>query len=309
MRRGRIPLTALRSFEAAGRLLSFGKAAEELFVSQAAISRQVRELEILLGKSLFVRRHRGVDLTVEGKLLLDRVTASFGELERAVSDIRSAPTQRRVRLSVEPSFASEWLNPRLGRFAQLRSDIDLSVEAELRLNQFRPDEPELAVRFGAEARSWPHTQALHLFDLHLTPALAPDLFAAGPPIEKPADLERFVLIHDYDRTQWRKWLAAAGLTELTAQRGTIFADAGHGMQAARLGHGVVLSDPIMDADDFRLGRLVRPLATTVAHGAYWLVASDFERLSEHAAAFVDWFLREMAEARSDAEASATAAVG
>jgi LysR family glycine cleavage system transcriptional activator len=306
MRRGRIPLTALRSFEAAGRLLSFGKAAEELFVSQAAISRQVRELEILLEKSLFVRLHRGVDLTVEGKLLLDRVTSSFDELERAVSDIRAAPARRMVRLSVEPSFASEWLNPRLDRFAQLRSDIDLSVEAELRLNQFRPHEPELAVRFGAVAGSWPHTQALHLFDLHLTPALAPDLLAAGPPIEKPADLDRFMLIHDYDRTQWQKWFAAAGLSELAAQRGTIFADAGHGMQAARLGHGVVLSDPIMDADDFRHGRLVRPLATTVAHGAYWLVAIDFERLSEPAAAFVDWILREMAEARSDAEASATA---
>src|SRR5690349_19659508 len=129
MKRGRLPLTAMRSFEAAGRLLSFSRAAEELFVSQAAISRQVRELEAFVGKPLFERLHRRVVLTEAGRLLLEQLTASFDDLDRRLSQILAEPVRADLRVSVEPSFAAGWLVPRLHRFRQRHPDVDLSIES------------------------------------------------------------------------------------------------------------------------------------------------------------------------------------
>ena len=238
-----------------------------------------------------------MELTQSGKLLLQHVTASFDNIDGAIKKVQSEPDRALIRVSVEPSFASEWLNPKLHRFLRDHPDADLSVEADLRLVEFRPHEPSLAVRFGATAMSWPRTQSLHLFDLSLTPGLAPELLVSGPPVTEPTDLLRHTLLHDYDRSQWALWLAAAGVSELDAQRGTIFADAGHGMQAARLGHGVVLVDPIIDEDDLALGRFVRPFDINVPNGAYWLVARDFQALSQLEQVFVDWILSEMAAAK------------
>jgi DNA-binding transcriptional LysR family regulator len=116
MKRGRLPLTALRSFEAAGRLLSFSRAAEELFVSQAAISRQVRELEQLIGRPLFERRHRRVVLTEPGQTLLDQLTVSFDDIDRQLSLIIAEQAQSLLRVSVEPAFAAALLIPRLNLF-------------------------------------------------------------------------------------------------------------------------------------------------------------------------------------------------
>lgn len=120
MKRGHLPLTALRSFEAAGRHLSFSRAAEELYVSQAAISRQIRELEAFLRQPLFFRHHRRVELTDTGRRLLDQLVRSFEGIDRLLSELTAAQTQSVVRVSVEPSLASEWLVPRLNRFRELR---------------------------------------------------------------------------------------------------------------------------------------------------------------------------------------------
>lgn len=109
MKRGHLPLTALRSFEAAGRHLSFSRAAEELYVSQAAISRQIRELETFLRQPLFFRHHRRVELTDTGRRLLDQLVRSFEGIDRLLSELTAAPTQSVVRVSVEPSLASVWL--------------------------------------------------------------------------------------------------------------------------------------------------------------------------------------------------------
>src|SRR4029079_13568189 len=118
VKRGRLPLTALRSFEAAGRQLSFSRTAEELFVSQAAISRQIRELEALIGKPLFERLHRKVELTETGQALLGQLTASFDRIAPRLAEIVSKPAQSPLRVSVEPSFAGEFLIQRLNSFRQ-----------------------------------------------------------------------------------------------------------------------------------------------------------------------------------------------
>jgi LysR family transcriptional regulator, glycine cleavage system transcriptional activator len=295
MKRGRLPLTALRSFEAAGRLLSFSRAAEELFVSQAAISRQIRELEAFIGKPLFERRHRRVVLTEAGRFLLDQLTTSFDEIDVRLSQILTEPAQAVLRISVEPTFAGAWLVPRLDRFRQQHPDIDVSLDANVRLVEFRGHEAELAIRWGVAARSWPRTEARHLFDCRIAPVLTPGLLASGPPLASPADLRHYTLLHDYDRKFWAKWFQAAGLPEHASQKGPVYPDGAHAIRAAKLGHGVALCDLVLDSTDLELGTLACPFEMEVPDGAYWLVAPDFRRLSRPASAFTEWIVGELSD--------------
>ncbi|MBZ9700574.1 MULTISPECIES: LysR substrate-binding domain-containing protein [unclassified Mesorhizobium] len=298
MKRGRLPLTALRSFEAAGRHLSFSRAAEELFVSQAAISRQIRELEIFLRRPLFERHHRRVELTDAGRRLLSQLVRSFDAIDALLSELVAAPAQRVVRVSVEPSLASVWLVPRLNRFRQLRPDIDVALEVDPRLIEFRGDQPELALRFSAHAVSWPRSEAEQLASTVDSPVLSPALLAAGPPLDKPADLGRYTLLHEENRQGWARWFEAAGVpADAVPARGPMLADASLSKQAALLGHGVALGDLLQIGEELASGTLVKPFDIDVASGAYWLVARSLRDLPEPAAAFADWVRSEFAESR------------
>ena len=148
MKRSRLPLTALRSFEAAGRNASFSRAAEELHVSQAAISRQIRELETTLCAPLFERLHRKVVLTEAGKALLTQLTASFDGIERTLAEIAGRGQARTARVSSDASIAACWLIPRLDRFRRMNPDIDVVLDVDPRLIEFRADQAELALRFS-----------------------------------------------------------------------------------------------------------------------------------------------------------------
>jgi LysR family glycine cleavage system transcriptional activator len=303
MKRGRLPLTALRSFEAAGRHLSFSKAAEELFVSQAAISRQIRELETFLRQPLFERHHRRVELTDTGRRLLDQLVTSFDAIDRLLGELVAAPAQSVVRVSVEPSLASVWLVPRLDRFRQLRPDIDVSLEVDPRLIEFRSDQPELALRFSANANSWPRSQAERLASTVDSPVLSPALLASGPPLGKPIDLARYTLLHEENRQGWARWFEAAGVpADAVPARGPMLADASLSKQAALLGHGVALGDLLQIGGEVASGALIKPFDIDVASGAYWLVARNLRDLSEPATAFADWLRSEFAESRRRLEA-------
>ncbi len=291
VKRGRLPLTALRSFEAAGRHLSFSRAAEEMFVSQAAISRQIRELETFVGRSLFERLHRRVALTEAGGRLLSQLTRSFDDMEQQLSDIVATPAQHLLAISVEPSFGRSWLVPRLNDFRQMRPDIDVSVDIDIRVVEFRAHEAQLAIRHSVSTSSWPRTQSLHLADVAVTPMLSPSLLAAGWPLREPADLARYTLLHEENRDRWHQWFEATGTEHLAPQRGPIFPDGALAAQAATLGHGVTLGTPLLSARELATGELVAPFPTQVPDGSYWLVAPDLERLGEPARAFAEW-LRE-----------------
>ncbi len=297
MKRGRLPLTALRSFEAAGRQLSFSRAAEELFVSQAAISRQIRELEHFLRQPLFFRHHRRVELTEAGRRLLDQLVRSFDDIDRLLSDL-AAPAQSVVRVSVEPSLAAVWLVPRLNRFRELRPDIDVSVEVDPRPIEFRSDQAELALRFSAHNTSWPRSEAERLALTVNSPVLSPALLASGPPLEKPIDLGRYTLLHEENRQGWARWFEAAGVpADAAPARGPMFADTSLSKQAAQLGHGVALGDLMLVRDELASGALIKPFDIDVASGAYWLVARSLKGLPEPAKAFADWVRSEFAECR------------
>lgn len=293
MKRGRLPLTALRSFEATGRHLSFSRAAEELFVSQAAVSRQIRELEALIGQPLFERLHRRVELTDTGGKLLEQLTRSFDDIDRILSGIMAVPVQRVLKVSVEPFFAAGWLLPRLVEFRELRPDIDVLVDVSGRLVEFRNHDAELAIRFSYHNSSWPRVQAEHLVDASYTPLISPALLASGPRLRQPADLLNYTLLHDDNRSAWSAWFKAAGVIDPVTDRGPMFPDGALGIQAAILGHGVALGDRVVNSRDLRAGRLAEPFDITVRYGAYWLVAPDLARLSEPARAFSDWFRGEI----------------
>ncbi len=293
MKRGRLPLTALRSFEVAGRLLSFSKAAEELFVSQAAISRQIRELEQFTGYALFERHHRRVSLTENGTRLLEQLTTSFDDIDRRLTELREALPHETVAVSVEPSFAGTWLVPRLNIFSRLRPDIDVSLSVDPRLIEFRSHEAQIAIRFSATETSWPRTESTRLLDISVAPVLSPELLASGPPLLTPGDLRHHSLLHDENRNGWSRWFEEAGIHDMAPQRGPIFTDSALATQAAVLGHGIALGDIALISRDLQAKRLVMPFPIEVPYGAYWLVAPDFKELSEAAQAFASWIQGEL----------------
>ena len=288
MKRGRLPLTALRSFEAAGRHQSFTLAAAELFVSQAAISRQVRELEEMLGHDLFLRRHRQVVLTERGQALLGLLTESFDNIARGLEDIRAAPPDKPLQISVEPSFAACWLVPRLNRFRETYPDIEVMIVSEARMIEFRGSEAESVIRWSCKASSWPRMQAKLLTKAMMSPVLSPDLLPKGTVLPAPRDLLEHTLLHEEKRSYWQQWFVAAGLADIPPQPGPLFAGTSLALDAAARGHGVALGDNVLVEDMLRMGDLVQPFETSIPCGAYWLVAPHFERLSPAALVFSGW---------------------
>lgn len=288
MKRGRLPLTALRSFEVAGRLLSFTRAAEELFVSQAAISRQIRDLEATLGRSLFERQHRSVVLTPDGEQLLDVLTDSFDRIDGALSAIAAREALQSVTVSVEPTFAALWMVPNLIEFRTLFPDIEVRIESDPRVIEFRANEAVLAIRQSVSSAQWARTEARHLLDTALVPVVAPSLLATGTALRRPEDIRQFELLHEENRGAWADWFQLAGAPMDSSDRGPMLADGALVLQSALRGHGVGLADADFIAEDVFAGRLVQPFDTQLPYGAYYLVARSFKSLPPPARALADW---------------------
>lgn len=288
MKRGRLPLTALRSFEAAGRLLSFTAAATELHVSQAAISRQVRELETIIGKSLFVRHHRAVSLTPEGARLLSVLTEGFDSFDAALGQLMTMPGQGRVTISCEPTFAATWLVPRLAEFRNLHPGIEIIMDTDQRLADFRASGIDLAIRFSARASEWPRTESEPLHRETLTAMMSPATIRERGLPASPAELLGHTLLYEDRDTPWAAWFAAAGLTGAAVPEGPVLSDGGLTMQATLRGHGVMLANPLILAGDLENGLLVQPFPVNIRYGRYHLVTRSFASLGPAARLFADW---------------------
>ncbi len=303
----RLPsLTSLRAFEAAGRRLSFTKAARELTVTQTAISHQIKALEADLGCALFVRRARGLALTEAGRRYLAPLTVAFEAIVQATARVRESDDI--LTISVLPSFAAKWLVPRLPRFRERDPAIDVRISASNKLVDFARSDVDLAIRYGKG--SWPGVRAELLLHESLAPVCSPRLLSGHRPLIEPADLRFQTLLHDvrlgnvYD--QWREWLAGMGVEGVDWRRGPVFSDSSLTIQAAVDGQGVALGRSVLFADDLAAGRLVRPFAAGDRPSlAYYIVGPEraFERPG--AQAFRAWLL---AEAKRD-EASSSATPG
>src|SRR5438552_4169764 len=209
MPRVRLPsLVALRAFEAAARRLSFTEAAREMHVSQAAISRHVRALEQNLGRTLFRRLHRRVELTQSGRQLADHLTAAFQRIHHAVEIVRRTPN-RMLRITAEPAFAARWLVPRLGDFSLLHPDIELDLETTDQMRVLSRD-ADVAIRYLRAGTRMRQRKAVHLMDVDGVPMIAG--LRRGR-VEPPADRQvlDYRLLHDDGGVEWKTWFAAAGI--------------------------------------------------------------------------------------------------
>ena len=214
-------LSALRTFEAAARHLSFTRAADELHVTQAAVSHQIKALEADLGVRLFRRLNRRLLLTDEGQLLVPSVRRAFDELTAGVERVRERCLGGTLTISTTPSIAANWLASRLGRFQALRPEFEIRLMATPRLIDFAREGVDCGIRYGFG--DWPGLFSERLFHAALTPVCSPRLLKGQEPLKEPADLARYTLLHALDdMDDWRLWLRAAGVPGIDPQRGPKF---------------------------------------------------------------------------------------
>jgi len=291
------PLNALRGFEAAARHLSFTRAAEELHVTQAAISHQVKALEDHLGMPLFRRLNRALLLTDEGQALFPAVRDALDGLAEATSRLQARDSGGPLTVSTLPSVAAKWLVPRMSHFIDRHPDIDLRIQANERLVDFARDDVDVGIRFGGG--EWPGVQAVWLADEDVAPVCSPELTRGPDALREPADLVRATLLHETmgpmtDFPQWSTWLAAAGVDGADADRGPAFSHTHIMLQAAVDGRGVALAQMLLAADDIATGRLVAPFDLRLPTGySYYVVCSAASAERPKVRAFRDWIIDEM----------------
>jgi len=292
------PLQALRAFEAVGRLSSFRRAGEELLITQSAVSHHIKQLEGTLGVRLFIRNAKSIELTPEGTAYLARAQEAFGIIARATSEMRRQAGVVKVRVSVLPSFAANWLVSRLPRFMREHPDIEIDFEPTLRLTNFAADEVDLAIRFGAGR--WEGVRAERLMDEELSPVLSPVLFGDGARFADPADLLSQTLFDSMNPLGWELWFGEVGVDFRQAHLLQL-TDYNIALQAALNGQGVAIGRMLLVRDHLAAGRLVRPFPQIVRseNTAYWLVMPENGRLSTAAETFAAWLKGEAASAGAD----------
>ncbi|MCW2241124.1 transcriptional regulator GcvA [Azospirillum canadense] len=298
MSRPLLPLGGFRAFEAAARHLSFARAAEELRVTPAAISHQVRTLEDYLGVALFRRSGRRVLLTEAGQIMLPDLRRSFDLMEAAMAQAKRLAAGGILTVSMSPSFAAKWLMPRIERFRARHPDIDLRIDADVRLVDFAANEVDIVIRYGPGR--YPGLDSVLLFEEELFPVCSPRLLSGPTPLRSLADLKQQTLLHDETINyagpipSWRMWLQRVGLEQaVDLTRGLRFTATVTATQAAVDGHGVLLGRSLIVADDLAAGRLVRPFAESCPAGfGYYLVHPPQVAARANLRAFVDWIMEE-----------------
>jgi LysR family glycine cleavage system transcriptional activator len=298
-----LSLDLLRGFEAAARHLSFTAAAEELFLTQSAISRQVQTLEEQLGVKLFERRTRALVLTRAGESYYHEVSKALQQLREATARVRGG-TDPLVRVTTTVTFASLWLVPRLARFQSQFADIPVHVIADNVLQDLERDVADVAVRYTTEEKAG--NSPVMLFDETVAPVCSPSLARSRKRAQKPEELLLLPLLH-YEATQfsapwlsWEVWLEAMGLESPKGARSLSFSQYDQLIQAAVAGQGVALGRfPLMN-ELVRQGQLVMPLrsppaAITQGRG-YWLIVPSRAATRPQVKTFVEWLRSEAAQA-------------
>ena len=293
------PLSALRAFEAAARLKSFSKAADELNVTPAAISHQIHALEDDLGVSLFHRLNRSVELTASARLLLPGLSEAFAGIQAAVRRLRAHNDTGTLTVTASPSIAAKWLVLRLHRFQEQYPDIDVRISTSDAVVDLSKGDFDLAIRYGSGRYAGLDVELL--LKNEVFPACSPRLLDDGPPLRAPSDLLQHALIHDQavDRDPlaptWAMWLKAAGVYGAPAHPGLTFSLGSMAVDAAIAGHGVALAYSTIAAADIAAGRLVRLFSLALPDlFAYYIVTAPGALERPKIRAFRAW-LREEAD--------------
>jgi DNA-binding transcriptional LysR family regulator len=300
-----ISVGQLRAFEAVARHLNFRAAAEDLSLTQSAVSRQIQTLEEEVGVGLFLRHTRAVELTSAGAQLLRAVLPSLERMDSAVRLIRRSAGRKSVAISTWASFASMWLIPRLEAFQSEHPDIDIRIDATDVPVDLDTTDIDLALRYTTPGNV-PAT-AVRLFGEQLTPVASPWLLKSGHALKRGEDLAHFALIEasDAHRTQhlewltWRRWLDAHEFKKLEPKRWLYFNYAHQIAQAALTGQGVALTRMPLVADSLASGDLVEVLPGMRLDSpmAYWLIVGPRSAARPEIRAFCDWLTGQAALTR------------
>jgi LysR family glycine cleavage system transcriptional activator len=287
----RIPVGPLRAFDVAARNLNLTAAAEEMSVTHAAVSRQVKQLEQRLGVQLFERLPRGLKLTVHGALLAEGTREAFDRLATAIEDVSAPAVRRKLMISTFSSLATRWLMPRVQSFATLFPETDLQVSTTARLVDFSREDVDVALRFGGG--EYPGMHVRPMFKPKEIVVAAPSLLKRGPPIKTYADLKGHTLLHDDAYRTWTHWLDAVGAKGVNPRRGIICGDRNSMLAAALEGQGIGITSDLFAANDLKSGRLVRVFDAEVSatFGIYAVCLP--RRLNDPLiAGTMDWLVRE-----------------
>jgi LysR family glycine cleavage system transcriptional activator len=311
------PLNTLKVFEAAARHLSLKHAAQELNVTPAAISHQVKALEDYLGVRLFRRLNRALELTPAARAALPKLREGFDSLAQAVATMRPQADSGQVTVSAAPSFATRWLMHRLHRFFAAHPEVDVRVSARLRrVKQGAKDsaaeratienwleESDVAILYGHG--DYQGFRFDKLFGLTVAPICSPQLMHGDHPLLRPQDLVHHTLLHDdtgvlYDGTAfWDAWLKAACVEGVDTSRGSHFSHAVLALEAANDALGVVATFPALAAAELAVGRLIMPFELQVPlSSAYYLVCNETVLMRPAVVAFRDWLLAEAAQQKT-----------
>ncbi|PAX06568.1 LysR substrate-binding domain-containing protein [Sphingomonas lenta] len=291
------PLAAVRVFEAAARHGNFTRAAEELGMTQAAVSYQIKLLEERLGAPVFARSGRGIALTDMGRRIAPKVTGAFDALDEAFASVRTE-TESVLTISAPTSFAANWLAGRLGGFQLTRPGLAVRLLVEDALIDFSRGDADVAIRGGVYP-PWPGLAQHFVMRMPIAPYASPGLIAAHPPVRAAADL--LAMPRLADDHWWPLWFRAAGVDAPEELGGGVRFDSQVLMgNAAVNGHGVALLTPMMWEPQVASGQLVR-LWSVAAYwrAGFWLVYPENKRNQPKVRAFRDWLLEEVRRAAGE----------
>ncbi|WP_019960680.1 LysR family transcriptional regulator [Woodsholea maritima] len=282
------PIAAIRVFECAARLGNFTKAGEELGMTQAAVSYQIKILEERLGVKLFVRKARQVELTVEGRKLSQSTSQAFTLLKRAFDEVRQDSAQI-LTLSVLPTFCTNWLVPRLHNFQALHPDLAVRVESTPKVADLFAGSADIGIRTGAG--NWPGLAAHFLFTATASPLMSRAAYETYGPFETPRDLLKLRIIGDM--WWWREWFKLAGDPDAPLPDHSVLELESQTMEvAATLGtpDGVVMATPAYFARELEQKILVAPFQTELDGLTHWLTYDESKAHLSKIKAFRDWIL-------------------
>ena len=292
-------LDLLVGFEAAARHLSFTKAGEELYLTQSAVSRQIKELEEQLGVALFQRRHRALALTPEGQQFYAAAAQVLVTMRAATDRLRQRTGRQAIALTTTHSFAALWLIPRLAGFTRAHPEADVRITADTRVQDLERDGLDIAIRHGPPSLAGPN--AIRLFGERVFPVCSPKLLARKQ-LKKPEDLKNHVLLQ-YDDPDgrhpwlhWKTWLEVAGIADLRPAGTLSFSGYEQIIPAALAGHGVALGRTPLVRDLLAAKDLVAPFKSSADPArAYFAIVSKRAAGRPEVAAFVDWLRKTAAK--------------
>lgn len=292
-------LGALRTLEAVTRNATFSAAAEELGVTQSAVSQQMKELERITGLRLFRRRGRRVRPLDAAHELVAEVRPHLVAIEKAITKLGATSENAQIVLSAPPGFAVNWLFPRLDEFRSLQGGSDIVLISEAQQRALSRDNAEIVIEYQPSNYRSPDTR--HLVGEDMFPVCSPEYLRVAPTLEAPEDLQNHSLIYDFTRTvdqiapNWPAWFAQAGVADLEPQQIHRYGQADMVVQAAVAGKGIALGRTALVADDIAAGKLVIPFGPIVpSRFAYFLrcepALSDARKMKIDQ--FIDWLLNQ-----------------